>query len=539
VKLYATEEGRYIGRMLRLRRLAGLVGSVLCLLALLTPRLARAQASAFLPVDDNAYTYLDALIARGRLWRLSALERPYRVGDIKRALSADTAPASTAIRRLERQLAAALVKYDASDVPGVKPDEDALRIAVTPYVFLTQQTSGVRDLMHADSTSHVRPGVGGVAIVQMGNLVVGARADEDTRLKDDPQYLGQKNRWYVGRMEDAYIDGQYTYAELFVGRMGRNWGPSQSTGLLIGDYVYTYDQAYMKLGVPALNLSGMVTRLDDGFLTTGSTVDTAERYLGVHKLATHLGTFEASFSESVVYGGTGQGFRPAYMNPVTPFILSEVSDNNPGNILEAVDGSWRSPFGQFAGQFLLDDVSKDKCVPNCQKPNSYGYTLQAEGVPLFGDQRLYGSYTRVANLTYRNETWYDTYTYQDVSLGAGYSDYDELRGGLDLLLPFGLPLRVYGAYQRQGEGNYLEPHPLPAQYDSTAQFLQGIVQRTTRAAVSGSAMLGRFVRITGDMGVNHVVNSQHVTGATVTSFVGRVQVTIDSPWLLAAGLRPE
>jgi hypothetical protein len=106
-------------------------------------------------------------------------------------------------------------------------------------------------------------------------------------------------------------------------------------------------------------------------------------------------------------------------------------------------------------------------------------------------------------------------------------------------LPCGLPIRPYVAYQRQGEGNYLEPHPLPAQYPTTAQFLQGIVQRTTRAAISGSAMVGRFVRITGDVGVNHVLNSQHVTGATITSFVGRLQVTVDSPWRIAAALRPE
>ena len=515
-----------------------MAGAMICFAAFFAPHTAHAQASAYLPLDDNAYPILDALIARGRLWSLSALDRPYRVGDIKRALAADTAPASRSVRGLEREVAAALVKYDPSAAPGVSPDSEALRIAITPYVFATQQTSGVRDLMHADSTSNFRPGAGAVGIVQMDNLVVGARAEEDTRLKDDPQYLGEKNRWYVGRMQDAYIDGQFKYAELFAGRLQRNWGPSQTSGLLLGDAAYSYDHVYVKLGVPTLNLSGLVTRLDNGFQTDGSAVDTANRYLGVHRLAVHLGQFEASWSESVVYGGSNESLRPAYMNPVTPFILSEVSDNNPGNILEAADASWRTPFGQFSGQFLLDDVSKNKCGVTCQKPNSYGYTAQLEGVPFFGDQRLYGWYTRVANLTYRNEQWYESYTYQDVGLGAGYSDYDELRGGLDLLLPFGIPLRAYAAYQRQGEGSYLEPHPLPAQYDTTAQFLQGIVQNTTRLAISGSGLIGRFIRLSGDVGVNHVVNSQHVAGAKVTSFVGRVQVTIDSPWIIAGALHP-
>ena len=532
---------RYIRRMPRFSRAAFSVAAAAIALSGLAARQASAQASAFVPLDDHAYIYLDALIARGRLWSLSALERPYRVGDITRALTADTAQASPSVRALERQLAQAISRYDVSDIPGPAGDSTAsvLRFSATTYVFATAQTSGTRDLMHADSTRNVRPGVGGVAVGQMGSLVVAARAEEDTRLKDDPQYFGQKNRWYVGRMQEAYADGQFTYAELFAGRLGRSWGPSQVDGLLLGNSAYSYDHLFVKLGVPALSLSGMVTRLDDGVRTADTIVDTARRYLGIHTLATHLGAFEASVSEAVVYGGRGESFRPAYMNPVTPFILSEVSDNNPGNILEGADLSWRTPFGQLSAQGVLDDVSKNRCGVSCQKPNSYGYTLQVEGVPLIGDQRLYAWYTRVANLMYRNEEWYDSYTYEHVGLGRGYSDYDELRGGLDLLAPGGIPLRAYVAYQRQGEGSYLLPHPTPDQYPTTAQFLQGVVQQTTRAALSGTVTAFQFVRLTGDVGVNHISNAEHVPGAGTTSFVGRVQVTIDSPWRLAAALRPE
>ncbi len=525
--------------MRRLARVTRVVALVAAVLPLFAPHLAGAQSSAFVPLDDAAYGYIDALVARGRLWRLAALERPYRVGDVLRALTSDTVASSPAVRRLAAAAVAAVAKYDVSNVPGATADEDALRIAVTPYLFATEETSGIRDLMRADSTRHLRPGFGGVGIVNMGALVVAARAVEDTRLKDDPEYLGQKNRWYVGRMQDAYIDGQFRYAELFAGRLGRNWGPSQLDGLLIGHYAYSYDHLYVKLGVPALTLSGVVTRLDDAVQSGGTTSDVARRYLGAHKLATHLGRFEASISEAVVYGGVGEGLRPAYANVVTPFILSEVSDNNPGNILYGTDMSWRSSVGQFAGQFLLDDVAKNSCGLSCQKPNSYGYTLQAEGVPLWRYQRLYASYTRVANLTYRNETWYDVYTYQTVGLGRGYSDYDELRGGVDLLAPVGIPLRVYAAYRRQGEGDYREPHPTPDQYANTAQFLQGVVQRTARAAVSGTAMAGRFVQLTGDLGVNRVLDAQHIPGARTTSFVGRLQLSIDSPWRLTAALRPE
>src|SRR5882672_11001116 len=44
---------------------------------LAAPSTARAQASAYVPLDDIAYTYVDALMARGMFHELSALERPF------------------------------------------------------------------------------------------------------------------------------------------------------------------------------------------------------------------------------------------------------------------------------------------------------------------------------------------------------------------------------------------------------------------------------------------------------------------------------
>ena len=38
---------------------------------------AAAQASAYVPLDDIAYTYVDALVSRGWFRELSMLERPF------------------------------------------------------------------------------------------------------------------------------------------------------------------------------------------------------------------------------------------------------------------------------------------------------------------------------------------------------------------------------------------------------------------------------------------------------------------------------
>jgi len=44
---------------------------------LAAPSATRAQASAYVPLDDVAYTYIDALMARGLFNELSTLERPF------------------------------------------------------------------------------------------------------------------------------------------------------------------------------------------------------------------------------------------------------------------------------------------------------------------------------------------------------------------------------------------------------------------------------------------------------------------------------
>lgn len=527
MKVYVGGNERYIGHMLRVAKRYIIVGGIALLAC--GAQSAAAQAAAYVPLDDNAYVYADALIARGRLRALSQVERPYRVSDFQRAMQLDTALGSPRVQQLYDALSKAIVKYDISELTDGK---EGLKYAVVPYLVATEQTSGIRELTLADSTTRFRPGFGGIGIVQAGPLVVAARAYEDPRLKDDPEFLGQKNRSYVGRMEDAYLSAQFKYGEAFIGRMGRNWGPPQLDGLLLGHYAYTYDHVYVKLGVPALTLSTVFTRLDDKIRRVGTQVDSANRYFSVHQLALNVGNFAASVSEAVVYSGPTETFRLAYINPVTPYILTQVLEKIPGNVIYGLDLAYRSKFGNFSAQGALDDVAKDNCGPGCEKPNSYAFTFGAEGIPLWQDQKLFAYYTLVANLTYRNTDWSSHYTSQNVGLGRGYSDYEEVRVGTDLLVIPGAPLKAYFSRRRQGEGDYRQPHPVVADYPITEQFLQGVVQETYRFGVSGAADIARYAQVTGDLGYNRVNNSQHTIGVKKSSFEGRIKVTIESPWKL-------
>lgn len=497
-----------------------------------TPRAASAQASAYVPLDDIAYTYVDALMARGLLRELSALERPFTQVALRTAIdSARTREPSAVVSSYLDALYGAVEKY------AVRPgNSDTLaarsfRARGTGNVYLTAQSSGRRELMLADSANDVRPG-GAIRLVMAGGPVVGfSRVLIDTRLNVDPEFAGRKDRKLNARTEDAYVGGQWKYAELSFGRVGRNWGPPTLHGLMLGNYAYTYDHLFGRIGTDRIHWSTVVTRLNDSLVTGGPAI---ERYFSIHRLSVQWKNLELAATESYVYAGAGRNFEPSLVNPFNIYGLSWRSENQGGNLGLGGEFALRtSRFGTFAGQAFIDDLQVDRsCDPACKQPSSYAVTLAAEGLPLTAEQRWFASYTRVSNLAYNNKNPAEKYEIFGVGLGRGFSDYDELRVGLDLALVPRTPLRLYGARRRQGQGNYNVPFPQLVDYGSTPGMFSGVVMGVTRVGLSGASSW-RDLEISGDVGVNRNTNDEHVRGVSSTAFEGRVKVTIEPRWSIS------
>jgi len=362
-----------------------------------------------------------------------------------------------------------------------------------------------------------------------GGPVVGfVRTLIDTRLNVDPEFAGRKDRKLAGRTEDGYVGGQWKYGELTFGRAGRNWGPPTVGGLMLSNYAYTYDHLYGVIGNDKIHWSTVVARLDDSIPPTGPQI---ERYFSIHRLAVRLGNWDLAGTESYVYSGVGRGFEPSLANPFNIYALSWRNEKRDGNLGLGGEASVRTErFGNFAGQLFIDDLQIDhSCNPNCKQPSSYALTLAAEGLPLAGDQRWFASYTRVSNLAYRNKNPSETYESYGVGLARGFSDYDEIKAGLDLSVVPATPLRLYVAHRRQGQGSYNVPFPLPADFATTPGMFSGVVMGVTRLALSGASKWRDF-EVGGDVGVNHNTNDLHVVGATYTGFEGRVKVAIEPRW---------
>ena len=504
---------------------------VVALLLAVAPAAAKAQASPYLPIDDIAYRYLDALIARDAVGGLSLIERPYHVGRIRGAIdSARAKPVSRVISSYLDALSTAITRYELRLDRDVPDRRAPFRAKATFDFYATAQTSSLRELMLADWNEDVKPAMGGYFVMGGGHLAASVRALLDNRLNTDPEFAGRKDRSIAGRAEDAYIGGQWKYAEAAFGRVARSWGPIGLAGLQLGNDAYTYDHLYARAGTERIHLSTVIAKLENYVLSPG--VDSS-RYFSTHRLAFKRGRFEGGLSESFLYSGVGRGLEFSLINPFNVYALSWRNERTDGTLSFGGDLAWRSRrLGNYSVQVLMDDIQIDRCDSVCREPSSYGFTFTAEGIPVVGDQKLFASYTRVSNLAYHTPNVSERYAIYSVGLGRGWSDYDEVRGGVDIALIPRTPLRLYVAHRRQGEGDYRLPYPDESEYATTPAIFSGVIWKTTRMALSGATLIGRDFDLSFDAGVNRSVNRYHTEGKNETKAEGRGRVTWRPRWLV-------
>jgi hypothetical protein len=511
----------------------------------LAPASASSQASPYLPIDDIAYKYVDALMSRGVLKNLSLLERPYAVGRVRASIdsargmtqdcylngcSSLKSNHSRVIDSYLNALSTAIRRYELrknTEPPGARIP---FRAKASFDFYATAQTSSLRELMLADWHDDVKPGIAGYFVMGGGHLAASVRAILDNRLNTDPEFAGRKDRSIAGRAEDGYIGGQWKYAEAAFGRVARSWGPVGFSGLQLGSDAYTYDHLYSRFGTERIHLSTVIAKLDNYVLSPGVE---SSRYFSTHRLAFKRGSWEGGLSESFLYSGVGRGLEFSLVNPFNVYALSWRNEKTDGNLSFGGDVAWHSrKIGSYSAQLLIDDIQIDRCDTVCHEPSSYGFTLSADGIPAVGDQRLFASYTRVSNLAYHTPTVGERYASYSVGLGRGFSDYDEIKAGVDVAFIPRTPLKLYAAYRRQGEGDYRLPYPDKADYATTPGIFAGTVWKTARFGVSGATMVGRDFELIGDAGVNRSVNRFHIDGLRDTNFEGRARIVWVPRWLI-------
>src|SRR5207248_1684323 len=299
------------------------------------------QASAYVPLDDWTMPYVEHLIATGAIPDPAPLTRPLRRADVLRALAAaDTLHLSSAATATLRRLRAAL----AGD--GTGP-----RFRVAGGVGAALANYARRDALAAvDSTGPRQSGgrhgtAGGDLELELvtGHVVAATRLQLDTRLKYDPDWFGKKDRAIAGRTAEAYLDAQWKFAEVFFGRLDRNWGPPGIAGLLLSANPYGLDHFAVTLGSAKLQFQALATQLDDRD-SLGAVV---HRFMMQHRLRLVLGRWAVALWEGTVLAGRDRSFEPWYLNALNSGILEQWNHGGNVNSFVGLD------FDQLTGTLAL------------------------------------------------------------------------------------------------------------------------------------------------------------------------------------------
>ena len=496
----------------------------LILLAFSAPLPAQ-SASPYVPLDYWGTPYVEQFIAAGRMVDPSPLTRPFRAADLVRALEAmDTTRLGSGERGAVRALLRELRVREQG--PWGRVDAD-LGVAAATHALRDPLELFRGAPPRADTVARGFVSGGVRLTFGFGPVVAVTHPLFDTRLRYDRDWYGKKDRAIAGRVAESYLSAQWSFGELFFGRLDRNWGPSVVQGVLLSDDPYGLDHLGITLGTSALQLQAIATQLDSRPDSAGQV---NHRFMVQHRLWLRPpGRWTVALWEGSVLSGPGRDLEPWYLNILNLGFLEQVNSGTNVNSFVGADVERRGAVTTYA-QFMLDDIQVDDRTLTDQKPTSWALTVGARGGVPGGGAAWTLFYTQVSNLAYRNEDNLQVPLYHGLGTGRNFADYDQATARLGVVAPGPLLLSPEVTLVRQGEGDPRLAHPAPPAYPSTASLFAGVVERTLRLAL-GVRWVGGPLTVTADGGAHLLSNEAHVKGRSRTRFVGSVLLR----WRLGKG----
>lgn len=490
---------------------AGVV--TLLLATLLLPRTLRAQASPYVSLDDPRLVLFEHLIARGEVRDPHPFVRPLKRAEMDAALAEATPSARSRgiVDRLCSSWQAGGSGWTAAALAGGQA-----------------YTRARRDLLHPAGPGGVRPysEVGGSATA--GPVTGAARGIWEPRLEDDPDWTDDASgapRSTSFRLADTYLGAGNTVGGAMYGTLSRNWGPSMTTGLPIGNdgYAPALLALDLRLGpVTAVTMGGPLRAVANPVITDVQRRFTARR-LDV-RLARNawLGVWESGISST-----GSSGVLATLADPFRPLLLDRIIGGNEDdrNLLLGVDFAVRPGRALLIeGQAALDDVGSSGDPNDADRPPRWGGALALSG-PLGGSLSWRGRLTAGSSLLYRTPRPEEYYSDGTIGLGRNYAD------NVVATVSVGVPVRAAWlvtpelTWQRQGEGDLQSPFPEGAELAATPTFFIGTPSTLWRA---GGSIVGQEgpVALLGFVGVQHQLNADHVPGQTRTRLEARLQATM-------------
>ncbi len=482
---------------------------LLCAVATAAPL--AAQASPYVPLDDPRLPAFEHLVALGDVADPAPLTRPFRRADAVRAL--DSALAGGAAR--DTALVAELRRAWSEDTSEAHWELEG-RVGGQGY------TQARRDPLHPAGAGSVQP-YGDLRLqATFGNIVLVSRPAIERRLLTDPDWPGRRNLQVTGRHIEGYLSAQFRWVRLFYGQMDQNWGPVGLPGIGLSDVGYPRPALGLEVGSDRFRLSAQASTLADVRDSAGAVI---HRYFFAHRASARLSRrLTVALWETVLLDGVDRSFDGRYRNPVTLLLLAnQYGLGDDGNVLLGFDVHWRvGRRTTLMGQFGLDDFQYQGGPTH--PPSRYAFSLMGTG-PLAGCVAWRAAYSQASSLAFRASDPFQSFTEEGVGIGRSFADNDQITLALSAPVTRHWLVAPELTLLRQGEGRLGDPFPQGTARGATPALFIGTVERTWRAAVGVSGQQGRLA-ISGSAGVHFIQNAGHLSGASRTRFIGRVQATI-------------
>jgi hypothetical protein len=468
--------------------------------------------------------YIDFLQGRGYLWNLSALQRPFDIQDLKHELKGElVSPTQASAVAYERSL------YLHSFLQEQGRDAESVCIGV--------QTDNRYSDDHLVKTYH------GVQRLQVSArlkpwLELANTMTADSRLDNDPGYMGISQNGFAGYTEQAYLRLHKDGVELKIGRDYLRWGPGLDASLLISDQVRPLDQLLFSWRNRYLHYTFFFSSLDAVSADGAQGSVRRYRYLSGHRLEVRPWRFlSLAVQEAILYGAEGGGLNLAFWNPFIFFHAEQLNGPDDGNTLGSIQAVFKPQRNwRLYGDLLIDDLQLENSGPTDLEPSERGYLLGVNWSDPFwmSGVDLFGEYAAVTNRTYNSLNVWEKWLHRRQPLGHFLgNDFDRLILGLRWWPASAWRGRFFFEHRNRGEGRiektFDEPWltgPVGKEYHES--FPTGVVESSNRLTLELSWQPRWWLRVFGLFDHTAASNWQNRKGVAQSFWQGQIGFSVEA-----------
>ncbi len=396
---------------------------------------------------------IDFLQARGLLWSLSPLTRPYAIDQTANLVEKEAGSSSDATRlAYEHALMLRSFLRQANLQPG------QASIALESFNGL----DGMDDEWLYHGTQRLFLACKPAPWLEIYNAIL-----VDNRLDESPRYIGIRQSGYAGYTEQACVRVRHKGFSAGFGRDFLRIGPGIDAALLLSDYPRPLDQVQLAFQNKWLSYRFMTATLNDTNYPDDQTPGHQNRYLTLHHLQiSPVKNLYIGIGEAILYGGPDSGLDFNFLNPFLSYHGEQMNGPSGGNTMGSVHvAALLHNKYLFYTDLLIDDVQIEKSGPGDLEPNEYGLLSGLRCADPFGINGADFSleYTRITNRTYNGQggPW-EKWLHRNESMGHYLgNDFDRLYVSCSYWPVLRWRSQVQFQHRRRGEGRIEKPFDTP------------------------------------------------------------------------------